>query len=141
MKNSVEAVFRPGQKPPVDAAGTALKVLEGEKEKGCSLTIVFVDSAEMKSINLNYRKKAKDTDVIAFEYGRKKGRVEGDVFICLSKARENAAQFGCGAEEEVRRLIIHGVLHVLGYDHIDKKEEKEMNARTKSYLKNKGGKK
>lgn len=141
MKNSVETACRPGQMPPAGVVEAALEVLKGEKERNCSLSIVFVTPGEMKDINLNYRKKAKETDVIAFEYGRNKGGAEGDIFISLSKAAENAAHSACTLEEEVRRLVIHGVLHVLGYDHTDNGREKIMAARTERYLKMTGGKK
>lgn len=139
MKNSVEVTVRPGQKPPADAALTAAEVLEGEGAKGAKISLAFISPREMKQINLNYRKKAKETDVIAFEYAPGKSKTEGDIFISLSKAAENAVEFGCTKEEEVRRLIIHGVLHVLGYDHMNKKDESQMTAKTLKYIRITGG--
>jgi probable rRNA maturation factor len=141
MKNSVEVTLRPGQKPPVDAGKTAQAVLSEENAAGAGINLVFVSPAEMKQINLNYRKKAKETDVIAFGYAAKKYGAEGDVFISLSKAAENAAEFGCTLKEETGRLIIHGVLHVLGYDHMNRKDEAEMTAKTLKYMKMTGGRK
>ena len=129
MKNSVEISLRPGQKPPVDAEKTAQAVLSEENAAGARISLVFVSSSEMKQINLNYRKKAKETDVIAFKYTARKNAAEGDVFISLSKAAENAGEFGCALKEETGRLIIHGVLHVLGYDHMNRKDEEEMTAK------------
>ena len=73
----------------------------------------------MSQLNHRYLGHPRPTDVISFGLGRagRRGAVVGDVYICAEIARENAKIHGISAGEELLRLVIHGTLHVLGYDH------------------------
>lgn len=76
----------------------------------------------MTQLNRDYRGKNRSTDVLSFEAGIpvKKGEVDnilGDIVICVPKAESQARDCGAGFYNEIYRLLIHGTLHLLGYDH------------------------
>ncbi len=85
------------------------------------LSITFVGRAAITAMNRRYLGHHRPTDVISFGLGRENGRgpVIGDVYICPEIARANAKRQGVSAGEEIMRLVVHGTLHVLGYDHPD----------------------
>ena len=100
-----------------------------------SVNIILTDNKFIQSINKNYRKKNSPTDVISFAYRdddlfpSHKGNMEelGDVYISLEKASEQSLDFGVSLKDELKRLLIHGILHLLGYDHeLSAEEEKKM---------------
>ncbi len=99
----------------------------------CELSIVFVGPRAMRSLNRTYRGKDYATDVLSFVYedGNAAGsRLQGDIVIAPAVAFENAHRFGTGAEAEMRKLLVHGILHLLGYDHeTDRGEMKRIQSR------------
>ena len=101
------------------ARKVALLVLESEKVRNAMISIVFVSSQKIATLNSKYLKKNRPTDVIAFGFGSgsRGGAVVGDIYICPDVARTNAKAEHVSLREELDRLVVHGVLHVLGYDH------------------------
>ena len=98
-------------------------ILKQENRKPGQVNIIFTDNKEIYSLNAQYLDHYYYTDVIAFYYS-KSGPVEGDVFISLDKVDENSKEYHSGFENELLRVIVHGILHLIGYT--DKtKEEKE----------------
>ncbi|MDP1808246.1 MAG: rRNA maturation RNase YbeY [Actinomycetota bacterium] len=101
---------------------SALKLLAkfvlGEEEAGrdSEVSIALVDKDAMKALNLKFRAFDKPTDVLAFDLGDD-GELSGEVVISPQVAAEQAAETGTGEFEEVQRLLIHGLLHLLGYSH------------------------
>jgi probable rRNA maturation factor len=97
----------------------AVAALKAERAKDAMLSITFVGRATMSQLNHRYLGHHGPTDVISFGLDRigRRGAVVGDVYICAEIARENAKAQGLSAGEELLRLVIHGTLHVLGYDH------------------------
>jgi probable rRNA maturation factor len=89
------------------------EIIKGEKKKG-EIDLSFVGDKKMHELNKKFRKKDWPTDVLSFNYD---GKVLGDVIISRRAARRSAAKYGVTYEGEVKRLVIHGALHVLGYDH------------------------
>lgn len=95
----------------------------------CELHVMVVDDAAMREINRDYRKKDKPTDVLSFPQftpsevrGRKKtshlsGSYLGDLVISSDTTRAQAKRFGVSVQQELIRLLVHGVLHLCGYDH------------------------
>ncbi|MCX6779536.1 MAG: rRNA maturation RNase YbeY [Candidatus Magasanikbacteria bacterium] len=79
-----------------------------------SLSLVVVGQAKIKKINFLYRQKNKPTDVLSFEG---EGELLGEIFLCWPIAKKQAKQYSLTLKEELARLIIHGILHLLGYDH------------------------
>jgi len=117
-RNEVTVFYRKKFRPPFSVKKAAEKILAGEKKKSAEINIIFTGSRFMKSINAAYRLKNRETDVISFEIqGKGKNCAGGDIFICIDKARENAKEYGATFKEELARLVAHGVLHALGYDH------------------------
>ena len=74
------------------------------------------------------------TDVIAFPMNDNENGIEGDIYISLPTAKENAEKYEEPYKKEVTRLVIHGVLHLLGYDDKTKKEKKVMSNLEEYYL-------
>lgn len=119
------SVIRRRRRPGVSAArlvATARGLLSALDEAESDLTVSLVDDAEVRRLNRDYRGKDRPTDVLAFAM-REGVRVAGDepmlgdVVISLDTAARQARRHGLSVEEEVRTLLIHGVLHLLGYDH------------------------
>ncbi len=90
-----------------------------------SLSLVFVDSNEIREYNKKFRGVDRDTDVISFPSGDGKDYL-GDIIICLDVVRENAEDYGVPLEEELARVIIHGILHLLGYRDYEPEEKEVM---------------
>lgn len=107
----------------------AQKVLEGEK-KEADLSIALVGEGRIKKLNKKYRGKNRVTDVLAFGENSKfqipnsKLQRIGEIVICLREVKKNAKRFNSVFEKELIRVLIHGILHLLGYTH-EKMEEKQ----------------
>jgi probable rRNA maturation factor len=92
------------------------------------LSIVLVSDAQIKRLNKLYRNKDKPTDVLSFPIGEKvKGwLILGDIVISVDTAKRQAQELGHSLEEELKRLLVHGLVHLLGYDHeLGGEEEKK----------------
>lgn len=100
-------------------AAIARSVLRAEGVRHALLSITFLDVRAMARLNRRHRHHRGPTDVISFAFGQSApgSAVVGDVYICPDVARANAASAGVGVREEIARLVVHGTLHVLGYDH------------------------
>ena len=108
------------------------RVLKHEDVKNACFSIIFVDSNEIQRINKEYRGMDKVTDVISFALEDTKDdidnniRVLGDIYICIPRMLEQAEDYGNSINRELSFLTFHGLLHILGYDHMNKEEEKVM---------------
>lgn len=115
------------------------RILGEESRPGCNLTVIFTDSARLRRLNRRYRGRDRVTDVISFAMtegadSRYNSKELGDVFISLPRARRQAREYRVTAEEEIRRLTVHGVLHLLGFDHIQPGPARKMRSREEFYL-------
>ena len=79
------------------------------------IDVSLVDDRTIRRLNKSYRRKDRATDVLSFGYGEE--GLLGDVIISEETARRQAKAYGAPYQEELQRLVVHGVLHVLGYDH------------------------
>jgi len=110
----------------------ALEKLDKLEEEITEVSIAFVDDDAMTELNQKFRKKAKTTDVLTFpaddSYNEPSatGRPLGDIVISVDQARRQAAEEKHSLAVEIRYLVLHGVLHALGYDH--ETDKGEMNA-------------
>jgi len=111
----------------------AKKVLKAEKKEDSVLSIIFVQSAEMRKLNLEYRKKNQPTDVLSFSGSANEENYLGEILICVPEVRKNARIYNQDFEEELKRVLIHGILHLLGYDH-ERKGDKMMIKKQENYL-------
>ncbi len=106
-----------------------VKKLELEK---CEFNIIIVDNEKIHEINKEYRNVDRETDVISFAMEDEKDveypdfRLLGDIYISLDKVISQANEYGHSRLREICFLATHGILHLLGYDHMEKEEEEEM---------------
>ena len=107
-------------------------ICEKEKLDNCIFNIIFIDNERIKEINKEYRNIDKVTDVISFALEDNNDikydgfRVLGDIYISLDKAKEQASIYEHSYIRELCFLITHGILHLLGYDHMEEEDEKIM---------------
>ena len=94
-------------------AGAVLKLL---KQDSAELSIALIGNAEMRKLNAQYRKKDYATDVLSFPAAEGL-QLLGDVVISVDKAKEQAGERSRTLEQEMITLLIHGIVHLLGYDH------------------------
>ena len=80
-----------------------------------SLSFVFCDDEYLKKINSKYLNHNYYTDVVTFDYSKKK-EIKGDIFISIERVKENAIDYKVSFNEELFRVIIHGVLHLCGFN-------------------------
>ena len=99
---------------------------EGKKEG--EINYIFCDDEYLHKINLEYLNHDDLTDIISFDYTMG-NEIHGDIFISIERVQENAADFKVPFEEEIRRVMVHGVLHYCGYK--DKGEADELLMRSK----------
>lgn len=107
-------------------------VLKHEKVKNAIFSVIFVDDNEIHKINKEYRKIDRITDVISFAFEDNNElvynnfRLLGDIYICIPQMKRQAIEYGHSEKRELSFLAVHGLLHLLGYDHMTEEEEKEM---------------
>jgi probable rRNA maturation factor len=108
-------------------AELARAVLRAEKVRDAMVSIAFVRVRDVAALNRRHLGHRGPTDVISFALGGggAAGPVVGDVYIAPEVARENARRHGVGVREELSRLVVHGMLHVVGYEHPDGGERVE----------------
>lgn len=101
--------------------------------KNAILSIIFVDEKTIREINRDYRQQDRVTDVISFAFEDNENivyndmcRPLGEIYICIPRMIEQAKEYGHSEKRELSFLTIHGLLHLLGYDHMNAKQEKEM---------------
>lgn len=131
----INVFFEKKARPPFDVKSGITDILMSEKKPQSMLNVIFTGDAAIKKINLEYRMTNRETDVIAFEFRGERRGPYGDVYISLDTAKKNAEKFGVTLKEELARLVTHGTLHVIGYDHLNDKDEKEMSRKTEKYMK------
>lgn len=114
-------------------------------EEHSEVSVTFVTNERIHEINREYRQKDAPTDVISFAMeelgegeieliGAGLPRVLGDIIVSIPKAEEQAKEYGHSFERELGFLCLHGFLHLLGYDHMEKAEEERMFTRQKEIL-------
>ena len=113
------------------------------------VSVSIVDNRYIHKINKKYRHIDRPTDVISFAFLDSENNYDkvlfspgpavlGDIYISLEKAKEQAEEYGHSLHRELSFLFVHGLLHLLGYDHINKEDEKEMFQLQEEILSEKG---
>ncbi|MCL2758805.1 MAG: rRNA maturation RNase YbeY [Treponema sp.] len=101
----------------------ALKIIKELKHDNWELSVLFCDDKTIQNLNFQYRNKNEPTDILSFNLGEtvknenKTVYLAGDIVISLDTLRENARYFAIPEDEELRRLLIHGILHLNGMEH------------------------
>ncbi|MGL4307935.1 rRNA maturation RNase YbeY [Cetobacterium sp. SF1] len=120
------------------------EVLESEMyyegTKPVYLSVALVNNEDIQNINRDYRGKDQPTDVISFAY-HETGDFDigpydtlGDIVISLERVEEQAKDYNHSFEREFYYVLTHGILHLLGYDHIEEEDKKEMRAKEEEIL-------
>ncbi len=102
------------------------------------LSLLIADNKIIKQINKEYRNKDTETDVISFAYNETENigglNVLGDIIISLEKVKNQSEEYGHSEEREFYYVLCHGMLHLLGYDHIEEEDKKIMRKREEEIL-------
>ncbi|NLX61377.1 MAG: rRNA maturation RNase YbeY [Tissierellia bacterium] len=122
--------------PLIEEAIEAVLRLEG-KSLDYEISISFVNNEEIRELNRLYRNVDRETDVLSFpmEEGLVQTNMLGDIVISLEKALEQSVEYGHSLKREVIYLIVHSMLHLLGYDHMTEEEKRAMREREKEIMK------
>ena len=106
--------------------------LKYKKLNNVMFNVIFVDNETIRNINREYRGIDRETDVISFALEDNEdikfefGRLLGDIYISVDKMKEQALEYGHSELREMAFLTVHGLLHLLGYDHMTKEDEEVM---------------
>lgn len=109
-------------------------VIENEKKRVGEIGYLFCDDKYLIEVNRQYLQHDTYTDIITFPYNEG-DVVSGDILISVERVEENAKKFGVGFESELHRVMVHGVLHLLGQGDKTEKEAKKMHQREDEALK------
>ncbi len=117
----------PEQLPGTEQSWTELtqSILKAVQLAPESLGIIFVDDQTLKQMHEQYLNDPELTDVMTFDMGDE-GRIEGEIYISVDRAVDQAKAFNNSFAEEMLRLIIHGILHLKGYDDLQPEAQAEM---------------
>lgn len=103
--------------------------VQKEKHTLKSLSYIFCSDGALLERNIQYLNHNTYTDIITFDLSEAEGEVEGEIYISIDRVRENAGKFSKTFEDELHRVLIHGVLHLVGYR--DKKADQKAEMRKK----------
>ncbi|MBO5596684.1 MAG: rRNA maturation RNase YbeY [Bacteroidales bacterium] len=108
-------------------------VAESEAKRLGDISIIFCSDNYILDVNIKYLKHDYYTDIITFDYCEG-NRLSGDLFISVDSVRENAAFYGTEFMDELNRVIVHGVLHLIGYDDHSEEDIAVMRSKENYYL-------
>lgn len=111
-----------------------IEVIGSENRVLGDIAYVFCDDAYLLKVNQEYLKHDTYTDIITFDY-TDGNTVAGDIFISVERVRENAKEYKVGFDEELRRVMAHGILHLSGYSDKSKEEAKLMRTKEEEKMK------
>jgi probable rRNA maturation factor len=103
-------------------------------ERDASITLRFVDADEGRALNRAYRRGRAATNVLSFVYDDEDGALHGDIVLCLPVLKREAAEQGKTVDAHCAHLVVHGMLHLQGYDHTLSRDAKRMEAREVAVL-------
>jgi probable rRNA maturation factor len=126
---------------------TAERVLRGERITGKELSIALVGARQSRALNKRYRNKDKAANVLSFSNKKESalGRVEelgavegylGEIVLCPAEIKKDAKKYGMIFERALAWMLVHGILHVIGYDHMFKQDTIRMEQKEDIYVKN-----
>ncbi len=108
------------------------KIVKKEAENSGSVNIVFCSDKKILELNRRFRQISKPTDVLSFPF--RDSDLLGEIYISLETAERQAKEFAWSLDKEVIRLIVHGTVHLIGYDHKKKSDRKKMEAIEAKYV-------
>ncbi len=119
----------------------AICLREEQMPEEAEVDLLFVDNEAIREMNREYRDKDSATDVLSFPIYEPDEEIDdedeilfGDIVISLERAQEQCEEYGHSLEREVMYLLVHGLLHLSGYDHMEEEEKKVMRAQEEKLL-------
>jgi len=109
------------------------RVLKSEGHRRAVVSVVCIGGAKMRALNRRFLQHDYTTDVLSFPLGEE-GRCEGEIYVNLDKATEQARDYDVSLETELARLVIHGTLHLIGYDDVTAKGRAGMKFQEDSHV-------
>lgn len=110
------------------------KTVKSEGASLISLNYIFCTDEYLREINIQFLNHKTYTDIITFNYNPSEGEIEGEIYISIDRVRENAKIYKTDFTAELNRVMIHGVLHLLGYNDKTKSQKRSMREKEDSYL-------
>jgi probable rRNA maturation factor len=110
-----------------------LELIKNENKLPGEISIIFCSDDYLLKMNKDYLKHDYYTDVITFDYSEE-NIVSGDIFISADRVKENAAKYGVEFKNESIRVMVHGILHLIGYKDKTKEDKKQMTEKEDFYL-------
>lgn len=98
------------------------------------LNFIFCSDEYVLQVNRDYLQHDYYTDIITFDQSEEEGKIEGDIFVSVERVSDNARQLGVPVEQEMRRVLAHGLLHLCGYGDKTNEEETRMRAKEDEWL-------
>ena len=111
-----------------------ISILQVENNQCGELSYIFCDDDYLGEINLQYLNHCTYTDIITFDYSNG-GIITGDIFISTERVDDNSKKFNTAFENELKRVMAHGVLHLMGYDDKTEVEKEVMRAKEDELIK------
>lgn len=109
-------------------------VIAKERKTLIHVNYIFCSDAYLLSLNQEYLRHKTLTDIITFGHSDRAREIEGDIFISIDRVAENARKLGTSFEDELHRVIVHGVLHLAGYRDKSRAEKLQMRKKEDAYL-------
>lgn len=125
------------QERTIDEAGLkalAASVWQAESDRAAAVSLIFVANDYIRELNKTYLGKDNPTDVIAFPLSDDPALFEGEIYVSTQQVQANAATYEVSFEEELRRVVVHAVLHFLGYADKTPQERSLMRQKENHYL-------
>lgn len=129
--------LHPSVKPPLNSKmimELVSHVMHGEDCVLSDLTVNFVNDRNIKKINNSYLNHNYFTDIITFPYSEDKNSIDGELFISLDTVKKNSKLYNTSFKGELKRVIVHGCLHLAGYDDRTKMQKELIRAKENYYL-------
>jgi rRNA maturation RNase YbeY len=138
-KPDIQLFNESGKEIPVDAGTFHKCIAEIERNESCSfslLEVVYVDEPSIIDINKEYLDRDYVTDIITFRYDENSSNenIEGTLYCCAQRIYEQSSELNEDPETEFKRILIHGLLHLCGYDDQAPESKKEMTEKENFYL-------
>lgn len=111
-----------------------IQIIKNHSFKLSTLNFIFCNDEYLLKMNIEYLNHHTLTDIITFDNSEDENIIEGDIFISIDRIKENANIFNVGFENELRRVLSHGTLHLLGFKDKKPKDKKEMTAKENESL-------
>jgi probable rRNA maturation factor len=118
---------------PVITANWLTRISRKENRPIKSLTYVFCSDAYLQALNKKYLHHNSYTDILTFDYSEKTD-LEGEIFISIPRVRENARKYGEPFERELKRVMAHGLLHLLGFNDKNRADKAQMRRKEEACL-------